>query len=130
MGIGPRVGHEQYTHEQVLAAARASAGIISEAADMLGCSRHTVYKYIRKYDFIEEAFSDARERFIDLAESKLRVKVMAGEERSVFFVLKTLGKDRGYTERKEIAGTDDEPVVFNISRGKPAKEKPEVDDKE
>lgn len=117
MGLGTRKNNELYTPEQVIAAAKAARGIVSKAARMLDCTRATVYRYVREYREVEQAFEDAREALIDEAEDQLRKKVESGDSASVFFTLKTIGKNRGYTERQEISGPDNEPVIFNISRG-------------
>ena len=42
-----------------------------------------------------------RERLVDLAEEKLREKVNGGNLRAVMFTLKTVGKNRGYYERRD-----------------------------
>ena len=44
----------------------------------------------------------ARESLIDIAESNLRTSLLSSSpEAATFFTLKTLGRDRGYVERKE-----------------------------
>jgi hypothetical protein len=39
---------------------------------------------------------------LDLAEEKLMINIDEAKEASIFFFLKTKGKDRGYVERQEI----------------------------
>ena len=46
-----------------------------------------------------------RERLVDAAEEKLREKVNSGNLRAVMFTLRTVGKNRGYYERRDT--TDD-----------------------
>jgi predicted DNA-binding protein YlxM (UPF0122 family) len=81
-------------------------GNISEIARAFGVSRSTVYRKIEKHDSLQEALADARESFIDFAESKLRTEVKKGNITAIIFTLKTLGKHRGYVERQEITGKD------------------------
>lgn len=101
----------------------ANAGIIGGIASTLGVRRSTVYLWCSKYSEFRQAIDDAREQFIDLAESNLR-KLVAGvpaietdengdkrfagwierpSETAIIFTLKTRGKSRGYVERSEIA---------------------------
>lgn len=100
----------------------ANAGIIGDIASSLGVRRSTVYLWCSKYPEFRQALNDAREQFIDLAESNLR-KLVAGvpaieadedgnkrfagwierpSETAIIFTLKTRGKKRGYVERSEI----------------------------
>lgn len=101
----------------------ANAGIIGNVASALRVRRSTVYLWCSKYPEFRQALDDARETFLDLAESNLR-KLVAGvpaietdengnkrfagwierpSETAIIFTLKTRGKSRGYVERSEIA---------------------------
>lgn len=101
----------------------ANAGIIGNVASALRVRRSTVYMWCSKYPEFRQALDDARETFLDLAESNLR-KLVAGvpaietdengnkrfagwierpSETAIIFTLKTRGKSRGYVERSEIA---------------------------
>lgn len=101
----------------------ANAGIIGDVASALRVRRSTVYMWCSKYPEFRQALDDARETFLDLAESNLR-KLVAGvpaietdengnkrfagwierpSETAIIFTLKTRGKSRGYVERSEIA---------------------------
>lgn len=100
----------------------ANAGIVGDVAAALGVRRSTVYLWCSKYPEYRQALNDARERFIDLAESQLRRLVTGvpafevdenGEKRfagwverpsetAIIFTLKTRGRSRGYVERQEI----------------------------
>lgn len=100
----------------------ANAGIIGDVASALGVRRSTVYLWCSKYPEFRQALDDARETFLDLAESNLR-KLVAGvpaietdengnkrfagwiekpSETAIIFTLKTRGKKRGYVERQEV----------------------------
>ena len=100
----------------------ANAGIIGGIASTLRVRRSTVYLWCSKYPEFRQALNDAREQFIDLAESNLR-KLVAGvpaietdengnkrfvgwierpSETAIIFTLKTRGKKRGYVERSEV----------------------------
>ena len=54
---------------------------------------------------VARAMEHARNTTLDRAETKL---FEAGEQWAIQFMLKTLGKSRGYTERTEIAGSNEQ----------------------
>ena len=99
---------QQYTAEQMIEALHEAHGLASVAARRLGCSDRTVRVYIGRYATVKAAQEEARERLLDLAESRLYEKIDNGDMRAIMFVLKTLGKDRGFVERQEIAKPADE----------------------
>jgi hypothetical protein len=103
----------------------AKGGIISSVASALNVSRGTIYIWCSKNPKFEEAINDAREAFIDLAETQLQSlvkgipKIIINEkgqkefvgwevppsESAIIFSLRTLGRKRGYSERSEIDHT-------------------------
>ena len=92
--------------ENEMAGALGKAGTITGASLMLGCTRGTVYEYIKKFPELENAIKDAREMFCDVAETALFKNLKKGQAASVHFYLRTQGKGRGYTERTELTGRD------------------------
>ena len=58
------------------------------------------------------ALTDAREGMVDNAESKLAMAVLDGDLGAVRYVLSTLGKNRGYVERTEVAQVT--PMVLEV----------------
>lgn len=104
----------KYTAEQIIEAVRASSGILADAARMLGCHRATMHSYVNRYSTVRAAVEEEREVLIDLCESKLVEAVKRGDMQAVYFTLKTIGKDRGYSERTELTGKDSEPIQFNV----------------
>lgn len=109
---------ERYTAEQVIAALRAARGLASVAARTLGCSRQTVQNYIERHPTVRAAQHDAREEIIDLAEGRFYEAINRGESWAVMAALRTIGKDRGYTERTETTGKDGGPVVIRVEYGR------------
>ena len=90
---------QRYSPGKVAEALRLAAGIKAEAARRLDCTRATVDAYIKRYPEVREAWIDARETMVDLAQSKLQDAVERGEWPAVQYTLSTLGKDRGFTTR-------------------------------
>lgn len=84
--------------------------MISVAARNLDVSRRAVYNMIQKHPTVAEAVEEARERIIDVAEGQLFAQVSDGDQKAVMFLLRTLGRNRGYVERAErvVSLTDEE----------------------
>lgn len=97
---------EKFTAEQVAKALADAHGLVSVAARSLGTHRETIEAYIKRYPTVAQAKEQARESIIDLAEGELYKAVNKGQLPAIFFLLKTIGKNRGYTERQEVTGAD------------------------
>lgn len=102
---------ERYTPAQVVTALELTAGILTAAAEKLGCTRQTVASYVRRYPEIQEELDRILEARIDLAEGVVlqtmtRSKSEHCKLQAAMFYLKTKGKLRGYTERQELTGKD------------------------
>jgi hypothetical protein len=105
---------EKLTAEQVAKAITDAHGIVAVAARALGVHRVTIERYVDKYPSVSIAKQQAREGIIDLAEGELYKAISRGELAAIFFLLKTIGKNRGYTERQEMTGADGGPVEIII----------------
>ncbi len=105
----------QFTAEQVIKAIQNSRGIKSAIARQLGCSRRTVDNYIEKYVTVKEAYEEERAALVDIAELQLMKHVNAGSLAALFFVLKTIGKDRGYVERFEFSGSIKVEIINQLA---------------
>ncbi len=99
--------------EEVERALIASNGLISYAAEKLQCPVEVVKKQIKKYKFLKEALNNLRDAFLDAAENTMLYRVT--EKRDLIasmFVLKTIGKHRGWVEKAEKAGDSAQNPVF------------------
>lgn len=105
----------KFSTEQVIAALVATRGLISLAAQSLRCDQVTVRNYIKRYPTVAQAFKDEREALLDIGELKLIDRVHAGEGWAVCFLLKTLGKERGYIERQEFTGKDGKELEKKVN---------------
>jgi hypothetical protein len=87
------------------------------AAKRLGCSHTTVYNYIGKYASVKREFEFQRGEMLDAAELKLREAILEGKPWALQFALRTIGRDRGYVERREqeVSGPEGGPVPVQIT---------------
>jgi hypothetical protein len=114
--VPPESGEQMamLTTTAVVSALNATHGNVSAAARSLGVTRRAVGKRINGDAALKQALIDAREAMVDDAERALADAVKDGQPWAVQFVLKTLGKSRGYVERKEqattISGPDGAPI--------------------
>ena len=97
----------RFTQQQVIDALIRNGGLKGATARALHCNRLTVARYIKRYPAVKEAQEDAIGDTIDTAQAKLVEMVEQGDWRAVRYMLSTLGKDRGFTERQEIVAADD-----------------------
>lgn len=92
-------------------------GNISLTASVLGCSRQAIYDLMAKDESVGQILIDARERMVDRAENVLANQLDEGNLTAAIYVTKTLGKNRGYSERHEHTGPNSGPIpiTFNLN---------------
>jgi hypothetical protein len=95
----------RYSAQQVIEALRACKGMVSLTAKRLGCSDDTVQNYCKKFASVQAAKDSARTELLDLAELKLWAAVQDGQPWAIPFVLRTIGRDRGYGEHLALSLT-------------------------
>ena len=93
---------EKYTCAEVIEALQKAQGIQAHAAELLGCNRATIANYIKRHPTVAQAYEDLRETIVDRAERGLIKKLVEEEWPAIRYVLSTLGKDRGYTEKYHV----------------------------
>ena len=100
------------TRENTLAEAIiANKGVLSKVADTVGMgSAQAVRYHITRSPALQQVMADSRERIIDTAEDNIFRAVESGDKAYSWKVLQTLGKDRGYTERREV----DQHVIHSV----------------
>ena len=84
--------------EQILPLLKYYHGNLSRVADKLGTTRGCVRRVIERDPQLAEALSDARERFVDQLEECSWHKALNGDGLLQLFLLKTIGKSRGYDQ--------------------------------
>jgi hypothetical protein len=97
-------GKQRYTPQQIIAALEKTKGLQRLAARELGCDRDTILNYIHRYPSVRAVAYTQRGELLDEAEMQLYKAILRGEPWAVILCLKTLGKDRGYVERREVTG--------------------------
>lgn len=88
---------------------KASGGILSPACESTGISRATVYHWRQNDPDFDQAFREIKESQIDFVESKLMQLINSGDTTATIFYLKTMGKQRGWSEKAPL-----QTVVTNI----------------
>lgn len=96
--------------ELIIQALKETHGMVSLAAERVGCAPKTIYARIKSVAAVREVLDTERSKMVDIAEMKLYSAIMTGESWAIALVLKTIGKDRGYVERQELTGADGGPV--------------------
>jgi hypothetical protein len=90
------------TKESLLKAIKQNRGIVTNICKSLDMARQSFYERLDNDIELQEALESAREEVLDLGESKLIELVQEGNAQAVFFMLKTIGKNRGYIEKQEV----------------------------
>lgn len=110
----------KFTSDQIKEALVQSRGNMSQAARLLTetsgetCRRAYVKEACDSRPELLKFYHDMREEFVDQAETNIFDAVLAGDVQISLKVAATLGKDRGWAERKEVELTDPEGSVNKI----------------
>jgi hypothetical protein len=128
LGMGKRVDDED-----LATALKETNGLVSMTSKLVGIGSNLIYTRISQSPYLRGVLDEIRSARVDLAESKLTEALNRGEPYAVTLTLKTLGKDRGYTERSELTGPNNTPLfdtdhIVVIEHGKFDKPKEEAID--
>lgn len=105
---------KQETKARIIEAIAESNGFLTVVAKRTGLHYVTVCEYVREFPEVKQAITEAKEKMLDFAESKLVEKIKAGDNTMIIFYLKTQGKARGYVERSEITGREGEALIPQV----------------
>lgn len=90
-------------------------GNISHAQRSIGVrTRQTIYNWRKNNEVFNDLFNEIKEEQIDIIESKLSELIDEKNPIAIMFALKTIGKNRGYTEKIETENTNIEVVQFDF----------------
>ncbi len=102
----------------LIEAAERSQGIISLLAVQLRIDNRTAKRYLGMVPEAQEAFDAGRGAVLDKAESELLQIAFNKSHMRQFdaltFLLKTIGKNRGFTEKTETEVKTNQPVVIHL----------------
>ncbi len=73
-------------------------GNLSRTADKLGTTRYALRRLIDNDPHLQQVLQETRERFIDELEETSWHKALQGDTVMSLFLLKTIGKERGYEQ--------------------------------
>jgi hypothetical protein len=102
--------------DEVIEAIQKHHGLMTYAAQSLGCSLHSVANMAARNPRVARAVRDAREKLTDVAVAKLHEKVRAGDIRAItFWLSSTMGRARGFNPPVSDTGSGgtDQPRVTN-----------------
>jgi len=100
--------------EKIAEALTATKGAAVLAARRLGVTHSTVYNWINKSPTLKALKDSFDEELLDIAELKVREKILDGDSDLLKFYLRTKGKHRGYTERQEVTGAEGGAVKIEV----------------
>lgn len=108
----PKVGGQprHFTPEEVIEALQVGRGLKTMAARHLRCDWRTIQKMCADFPEVEAECEAQRQAFLDTAHLQLVAAVNRGEWKAIEFTLRTLGRDRGFSERTEVTGKDGGPI--------------------
>ena len=88
-----------FGEQKVVEALTACRGNIQQTAVRLGVNRRTIHRWMEKSPKLRALRDGLREKIVDKAEENVFAALDRGDLRVSMFILRTLGKNRGYTER-------------------------------
>ena len=106
------------TKEMVLEAIKGSGGIVSTVSKRLDCAWSTARTHIDKWDETKAAFDDERQAILDMAEGVIYNSIKEGNSQDAKWILATLGKNRGFSEKHEVehSGATTQQVEIIVKR--------------
>ena len=97
------MARRKHSVESMIAAVHEAKGMLTIAAKRLGVAYSTMLAYQREFPQVQDAVQDARNSMLDAAELKLYTKAVSeGDTTALIFLLKTQGRNRGYSEKLDI----------------------------
>ncbi len=96
----------QFTTEQIIEALENNTGIIVHAAKALGIGRNTLSAWVKAEPELNAARVGASGHMLDLAKKNVLKALEAGDLATSREILRTLGKNEGFSERVETTGAN------------------------
>jgi predicted transcriptional regulator len=105
--------------EAALVSLEKNLGMIEPTAREVGVSSKTIRKWIREDASFAQSVGDLRAASLDFVESKMMEAIKQwkpGAAQLVMFYLKTMGRERGYTERIDIQTKQEGTIIVDFKR--------------
>ena len=97
---------KRYKKDEIVLAIGQCRGVYKDICSTLDCTRGELQHYINIHSEIKPLLQDAREDIIDEAEKVLLEKLHSDNDqvaqRAAEFILKSLGKKRGYADQPQV----------------------------
>lgn len=110
--------------KDVIRAIKGSGGIKTVIASRLDVERHTVDRYLDRWQSAKEAYKQETEINLDLSESVIITNIrtaakiaqtgVIADSSDAWRYLRMKGKDRGYVERQEVTGENGDTIKINV----------------
>ena len=94
-----------------------SLGVVTAACRRANLSRAQHYFWLNEDTEYKKAVNELQDISLDFAETSLLNQIKDKNTSATIFYLKTKGRNRGYVERHEITGADNEPIIVKIIHG-------------
>ena len=104
----------QFSTEDIIKALDETHGGVYLAAERLGCSHKTIERRAKNVQSVQDVIDKYSGRRVDVGELALDIALANKEAWAIQFILRTKGKNRGYTERQEIAGADGNAIKILV----------------
>lgn len=103
-------------------------GNVTKSCKIADTARSTYYEWIATDESFAKTISgiEPKAMLVDLAEDFLVKNIKAGSTPEILFLLKTLGKDRGYVEKIQTEDTTKKDIEITVEIVLPTK--PETDE--
>lgn len=98
--------------EDIAKAIRDNMGLLYLAAEQVGLDGSTVTERVQKSPYLQKVVAESREKRLDVAEKNLSRLVGQDNLGAICFILKTLGKSRGYQENSQLTVAADISQTF------------------
>ena len=92
----PRRYRRRPANAKIIEALRECGGVLASTSRRLDVHRQQLHVWISEDEELQRARIEAQELLLDQAEDAVVAAVRAGDLRSSFFLLRTLGQNRGF----------------------------------
>jgi len=119
--------------DDIKRALKKTGGFVRQSAKLAGVEYNTIYNAAKKDPSIQKAIDDAREErrenLVAIAEKRIAEKMDKElDTTSIIFTLKTLGKDRGWSQDEKSFIQALQPIILDYAKAQAEKKTNGKDD--